>query len=78
MGDPVEVGIFETKTHLSEMVQRVLAGERFIITRRGVRVAELRPLPADKPPLRRGQAENPGYRMADDFDDPLPELADYM
>jgi prevent-host-death family protein len=75
---PREVGLFETKTRLSELVRQVEAGERFFITRRGRRVAELRPIEAPRVPLRRGQAVNDGYRMADDFDTPLDDLAGYM
>lgn len=73
-----EVGIFETKTHLSKLIQEVERGERFIITRRGQAVAELRPLQAEKRPLERGCAANPGYRMSPDFDEPLEALGDYM
>jgi prevent-host-death family protein len=31
----IEVGIFEAKTHLSELVSKVEAGEEVLITRRG-------------------------------------------
>ena len=72
-----EVGIFETKTHLSDLIQRVMAGERFFITRRGQRVAELRPVTPDKLALERGCAANPAYRMAADFDDEIEDLEDY-
>jgi prevent-host-death family protein len=72
-----DVGLFETKTHLSEIVQRVEKGERFFITRRGRRVAELRPVTAERRPLERGEARNPGYFMAPDFDEPLEDLAEY-
>jgi prevent-host-death family protein len=78
MGKASEVGIFESKARLSELIQRVLAGERFYITRRGKRVAELRPVDDERKALSRGSAKNPGYRMADDFDAPLPDLADYQ
>ena len=39
-----KIGAFEAKTHLSELLERVRAGERFTITRRGVPVAELTPV----------------------------------
>lgn len=78
MAAPKEIGMFESKTRFSELVQRVLAGERFYITRRGKRVAELRPVAEEKRPLTRGCARNPGYRMAEDFDQPLEDLRDYM
>ena len=66
-----EIGIFETKTHLSEIIRKVAAGERFIITKRGEAVAELRPIQPEKKPLTRGSAANPDYWMAPDFDEPL-------
>ncbi len=37
-----EVGAYEAKTHLSEILDRVRKGERFIITKHGQAVAELR------------------------------------
>ena len=40
-----EVGIFEAKTHLSELVGEVEAGASLTITRRGVPVARLVPVP---------------------------------
>ena len=39
-----EIGAFEAKTHLSELLAAVEAGEAFTITRRGKPVAELRPV----------------------------------
>jgi len=38
-----EVGAFEAKTHLSELLQRVREGDRVIITHRGAPVAVLVP-----------------------------------
>jgi prevent-host-death family protein len=48
-----EVGAFEAKTHLSELLAAVEAGERIVITRRGRAVAELRPLSDDRTEARR-------------------------
>ena len=43
-----KVGAFEAKTHLPQLLQRVEAGERFVITRHGRPVAELIPFrPSD-------------------------------
>jgi prevent-host-death family protein len=39
-----EIGAFEAKTHLSELLAAVEAGETVRITRRGKPVAELRPV----------------------------------
>jgi len=39
-----EIGLFEAKTRLSELVRQAKAGESFIITERGKPVAELTPI----------------------------------
>ena len=39
----VEIGVFEAKTRLPQLLQRVEAGERFVITRHHRPVAELIP-----------------------------------
>lgn len=40
----IEVGSFEAKTHLSELLERVRAGEQVLITKRGKAVARLVPV----------------------------------
>lgn len=40
-----EVGLFEAKTRLSEIVRKVKTGESFIITQRGEPAAKLTPIP---------------------------------
>lgn len=37
------IGAYETKTHLSDLLRRVQAGQGFVITQRGVPVADLLP-----------------------------------
>lgn len=45
-----EVGLFEAKTHLSELVEKVASGaEDFIITRRGKPVARIVPIETESP-----------------------------
>ncbi len=41
MTQPQEIGLFDAKTHFSQIVARVEAGERFLITRHGKAVAEI-------------------------------------
>jgi prevent-host-death family protein len=41
-----EIGAYEAKTHLPKLLERVQKGERFVITKHGRPVAELRPLRA--------------------------------
>jgi prevent-host-death family protein len=43
-----QVGLFDAKTHLSKLVDRVGRGEEITITRRGAAVARLLP-PEDRP-----------------------------
>ena len=44
MNNPTDIGIFEAKTRLSELLRRAQEGESFRITQRGVPVAELIPI----------------------------------
>ena len=48
-----EIGAYEAKTKLPEILRRVEAGERFTITNRGVPVAELRPVASGPEPSAR-------------------------
>jgi prevent-host-death family protein len=57
-----DVGAFEAKTHLSELLVAVEAGETILITRRGRPVAELRPV-TDAPAARRRQALDAAARL---------------
>jgi len=66
------VNIHEAKTHLSRLLESVVAGEEIIIAKAGHPVARLAPLRAfDKP--RQPGALAGRLKMADDFDAPLPE-----
>jgi prevent-host-death family protein len=63
------VGVHETKTHLSRLLEEVAAGEDIRITNRGQEVARLVPPP-------RGPAfgfDRGRIRVDEDFDAPLPE-----
>ena len=42
------VGAYEAKTHLPKLLERVARGESITITKHGVPVAELIPVPASK------------------------------
>ncbi|MBI4702041.1 MAG: type II toxin-antitoxin system prevent-host-death family antitoxin [Deltaproteobacteria bacterium] len=73
-GEPI--GIFQAKTRLSSLVEDVLRGKRFVITRHGRPVAELRPIEDAGPRARRGCARSARFFMADDFDAPIEDFAD--
>lgn len=44
-----EIGLFEAKTRLSELVRQVKGGESFVITQRGEPAAQLVPLGRKEP-----------------------------
>lgn len=62
--------MFEAKTHLSRLLQRVAAGEEIIITRRNRPIARLVPV-AERPAFRPGQFAG-RIELSDDFDASLP------
>ena len=47
MTEKLEVGAYEAKTHLPDLLRRVRAGQRFTITQPGQPVADLVPTGAD-------------------------------
>ncbi len=71
-----EIGAFEAKTRLSELLERVGRGQVFRITRRGRPVAELRPVadPALRP---RFGVDRGRVVIGDGFDKPLDDLRNY-
>lgn len=64
------VNVQEAKTHLSRLLERVAAGEEIVLARAGTPVARL--VPVTKGPRRPGRGKG-RIRMADDFEDPLPD-----
>jgi prevent-host-death family protein len=73
---PRKIGAFDAKTRLSELLDQVHeTGAVYIITKRGVPVAELRP-PTPSGGLRYG-SEAGRISIADDFDAPIADFADY-
>ena len=68
---PTTVNIFEAKTHLSKLIEKVERGEDVIIARAGKPVARLTGLVPDKPKIRFGGLKGKIW-VADDFDAPLP------
>lgn len=51
------VGVFETKTNLNKIINRVIDGEEFVITKRGVEVAKITPFKNTKKELLRAFEE---------------------
>ncbi|HEY9555694.1 MAG TPA: type II toxin-antitoxin system prevent-host-death family antitoxin [Acidimicrobiales bacterium] len=68
------VGVHEAKTHLSRLLDRVIAGEEIVIDRRGEPVARLLPVATTSAPA--FGSDRGAVVIQDDFDAPLPaELA---
>jgi prevent-host-death family protein len=71
------INIHEAKTHFSKLLARVEAGEEIIIAKAGKPVAKLRPI--KKQAARRVLGQDRGlFTVPPEFDDPLPELEEYM
>ena len=56
MTEKLEVGAYEAKTHLPELLRKVRAGSSFTITQRGEAVADLVPTGRQGDTLRKGAA----------------------
>lgn len=67
------VNIHEAKTHLSRLLQRVVAGEEVTIARSGVPVARLVAVEPEKKKIRPLGMDRGKIWIADDFDAPLPD-----
>ncbi len=64
------MNVHEAKTHLSRLLERVLAGEEIVIMRSNKPIARLVPIEA---PKRRKLGWSAGeFSVPDDFNDPLP------
>jgi prevent-host-death family protein len=71
-----DIGAFEAKTRLSELLEKVGRGHVYRITRRGKPVAELRPVSS---PMRRPVfgADRGRIAIGADFDAPIDDLKTY-
>lgn len=71
------VTIHEAKTQFSKLVRRAEAGEEIVVRRGNEPVARIMPL--EKRGGVRGFGSMKGeIRIADDFDEPLEDFAEYM
>ena len=72
-----EIGTLEAKANLSSLLNQVLEGKSFYLTRRGKRIAELRPVAPPSRSRQAGFAKGTFTYIAPDFDAPLDDFADY-
>jgi len=69
------INVYEAKTHLSRLLDRVAHGEVILIARAGRPVARLMPLGAVSSPRRPGGWTG-RVRIAADFDELTPEVSE--
>ncbi len=73
----MNVGMHEAKTNLSQLVERALAGEEIILTRRGKPAVRLVPEKAGGFASLKGVWEG-GCMIADDFDELPDDIAERL
>ncbi len=74
--DAEDIGAFEAKTRLSELLDNVKNGHVYRITKRGKPIAELRPIAVDAGRPTFG-ADRGRVAMRDDFEAPLGDMKGY-
>lgn len=73
-----QVTIHEAKTHLSRLIQLALDGEEVIIAKGKQPVVKLVVVPEMRKERRLGGSPDLVKYIADDFDAPLEDFAEYM
>jgi len=72
------IAAYEAKSRFSELLREAAAGEVFIITRNGQKMAELRAYQSEKPLRRRGMLKSDVPPVPAGFNDPLDIFAEYQ
>lgn len=72
------VSIHEAKTHLSRLIKEALEGEEVVIARGRTPVVRLVVHEAARTSRVPGRCPGLVLHMAEDFDHPLPDFAEYM
>jgi antitoxin (DNA-binding transcriptional repressor) of toxin-antitoxin stability system len=70
------IDIHEANDHFLELMERIAKGGEVIIEQNDLPVARISPVPTAKKPRQSGSAKGL-IHMADDFDEPLQDFADY-
>lgn len=66
------ISVYEARANLSKLIERALAGEEVVITRRGKPVVRLVPTEETRPPRQPGRLKGK-YEVPESFFEPLPE-----
>jgi antitoxin (DNA-binding transcriptional repressor) of toxin-antitoxin stability system len=72
------IAAYEAKSRFSELLRQAAAGEVFIITRNGQKMAELRAFRSEKTARIRGMMKSEIPPLPAGFDDPLDIFAEYQ
>ena len=72
------IAAYEAKSRFSELLREAAAGEVFIITRNGQKMAELRAYQSEKPARIRGMMKSDIPPLPADFNEPLEVFAEYQ
>jgi len=67
--EPIEVGVYEAKTHLSQLIDKVEEGNVIFITRHGKRSAQLTAVPDPEPAAKRPFGGWENYWVADGWEE---------
>lgn len=68
----IRLNIYEVKTHLSKYLDRVIKGERILICKRNVPVAEIRPVAVERKSRRPIGLAKGHFQVPPAFFEPLP------
>jgi prevent-host-death family protein len=68
----IRLNIHEVKTHLSKYLERVIKGERIIVCKRNIPVAEIRPVARERKTRRPLGLLKGQFHVPPEFFEPLP------
>lgn len=71
-----QINLQEAETRLAQLIEEVASGEEVIITRSDGSAFKIVPITANAPRPKFGSAKGL-VKIADDFDEPLPDFEDY-
>ena len=69
----IRLNIHEAKTHLSQYLERLAAGETILLCKRNVPIAEIRPLPPERRAPRPIGLAGGAFKLPPSFFVPLPD-----
>jgi len=69
----IKINIHEAKTHLSRYLDRLAKGEKIVLCKRNVPIAEIRPLSEKRAQRRPIGLAKGTFEIPSEFFDPLPE-----